>query len=214
VKTGDVKWRSPLGRIEELEAKGVTGTGSINMGGSIATAGGVVFIGAANDSRFRAYDSRTGKLVWETKVEASAHTSPITYMGRDGRQYVVVMAAGGGGFLGGGSSNTLVAFALPDVKRKPLPAAVSRAVARGVAERKNEPKVGAHAPVVLPAGGARALVQRTCGVGCHSIEVVTTQRRTEKEWADLVQNMVARGAPVKEAEMGTVVKFLAEILGK
>ena len=214
LKTGDVKWRSPLGRIEELEVKGVMGTGSINMGGSIATAGGVVFIGAANDSRFRAYDSLTGKLVWETKVEASAHTSPITYMGRDGRQYVVVMAAGGGGFLGGGSSNTLVGFALPDVKRKGLPAAVSEAVARGVAARKGEAKVGGFAPVVLPAGGARALVQRTCGVGCHSIEVVTTQRRSEREWRELVQNMVARGAGVKEEEMGVVVRFLAETLGK
>jgi quinoprotein glucose dehydrogenase len=77
-------------------------TGTLSLGGSIATAGGLVFIGATNDSRFRAFDSKTGKVLWEVKLEASAHTSPITYMGRDGRQYVALMASGGGGFLGGG----------------------------------------------------------------------------------------------------------------
>ena len=95
--SGEIAWRSVLGRIEALEAIGVHDTGSLNLGGSIATAGGLVFIGATNDSRFRAFDSKSGRLLWETRVEASA-TSPITYMGRDGRQYVAVMAAGGGAF--------------------------------------------------------------------------------------------------------------------
>src|SRR5439155_5326526 len=120
--------------------------------------------------------SKTGKLLWEAKLEASGHTSPITYMGRDGRQYVALMAAGGGAFLGGGMSNTLVAFALPDVPRKPLPVSVSKAVAAAAAARHGLPQVGSFAPVVLPAGGARALVEKTCGVGCHSVEVVTSQR--------------------------------------
>src|SRR5262249_20356879 len=113
--SGNIAWHSPLGRIDILEAIGVRDTGAVNLGGSIATAGGLVFIAAANDSRFRAFDSKTGKVLWETRLEASGHTSPITYMGRDGRQYVALMAAGGGGFLGGGLSNTLVAFGLPDV---------------------------------------------------------------------------------------------------
>src|SRR5947199_4321699 len=104
--SGDIAWRSVLGRIEALEALGVRNTGSVNLGGSIATAGGVVFIGATNDSRFRAFDSRTGKLLWEQKVEASGHSIPSTYMGRDGRQYVALMAEGGGDFLNGGMSNT------------------------------------------------------------------------------------------------------------
>ena len=86
----------------------------------ILTASGLIFIGGTDDARFRAFDSKTGKLLWETKLEASGHSSPITYTGRDGRQYVALMAAGGGAFLGGGLSNTLVAFALPDVPRKPL----------------------------------------------------------------------------------------------
>src|SRR5438128_1578587 len=145
--SGDVAWRSVLGRIEALEAIGVRDTGSLNLGGSIATAGGLVFIGATNDSRFRAFDSKSGKLLWEAKLEASGHSSPITYMGRDERQYVALMAAGGGAFLGGGLSNTLVAFALPDVPRKPLPISVSTAVASAAAARRGTPNVGSFTPV-------------------------------------------------------------------
>ena len=70
--------------------------------------------------------------------------------------------------MGGGLSNSLVAFALPDVPRKPLPASVSKAVAAAAAARRGLPQVGAFAPVVLPAGGAKALVEKTCGTGCHA----------------------------------------------
>jgi glucose dehydrogenase len=212
--SGDIAWRSVLGRIESLEAIGVRDTGTLNLGGSIATAGGVVFIGATNDSRFRAFDSKTGKMLWEVKLEASGHTSPITYMGRDGRQYVVLMASGGGGFLGGGTSNSLVAFALADVSRKPLPVSVTKAVAAAAAARHGMPKVGAFAPVVLPAGGAKALVEKTCGGTCHSIEVVTSQRLDAKEWDSLVQNMVARGARASDAEVKVIVEYLAKTLGQ
>lgn len=212
--SGDIAWRSALGRIEALEAIGVRDTGSVNLGGSIATAGGVVFIGATNDSRFRAFESKTGKLLWETKLEASGHTSPITYMGRDGRQYVALMAEGGGAFLGGGFSNSLVAFALPDVSRKPLPVSVSKAVAAAAAARRGMPKVGAYAPAELPAGGAKGLVEKTCGTGCHSVEVVTSQRMNEKEWNAVVQSMVARGAQASDAEVKVIVDYLAKTLGK
>ncbi len=209
--SGEIAWRSVLGRIEALEAIGVHDTGSLNLGGSIATAGGLVFIGATNDSRFRAFDSKNGNLLWEARLEASAHSSPITYMGRDGRQYVAVMAAGGGAFLGGGLSNTLVAFALPDVPRKPLPVSVSEAVA--AAATRGTPIVGAFAPVELPAGGAKTLVQKTCGTGCHSVEVVTSQRMSAKEWNAIVQNMVARGAQASDAEMKAIVDYLAKTFG-
>ena len=212
--SGDIAWRSVLGRIDALEAIGVRNTGSLNLGGSIATAGGLVFIGATNDSRFRAFDSKTGTLLWETKLEASGHSSPITYMGRDGRQYVALMAAGGGAFLNGGWSNTLVAFALPDVPRKPLPPAVAKAVAAAVVARRGLPVVGAFAPVVLPAGGAKALVEKTCGTGCHSVEVVTSQRMNEKEWNAVVQSMVARGAQASDAEAQAIVEYLAKTLGR
>jgi quinoprotein glucose dehydrogenase len=109
--TGDIAWRTPLGIVEELEAKGVHNTGTVNLGGSIATAGGLVFIAATNDSRFRAFDARTGKQLWVEKIDANGHTSPITYQGKDGKQYVAIMA-GGGGFFGAPSSDALVAFAL------------------------------------------------------------------------------------------------------
>src|SRR5262249_22115418 len=157
----------------------------------------------------RAFDSKTGKLLWEEKLEASGHTSPITYMGRDGRQYVALMAAGGT-FLGGPLSNSLVAFALPDVSRKPLPVSVSKAVAAAAAARRGAPKVGAYAPVALPAGGEKALVEKTCGSGCHSIEVVTSQRMNQTDWNTLVQGMVARGAQASDAEVKVIVEYLAK----
>jgi glucose dehydrogenase len=212
--SGEIAWRSVLGRTEALEAIGVRNTGSLNLGGSITTAGGLVFIGATNDSRFRAFDSRTGKLLWETTLEASGHSSPITYMGRDGRQYVALMAEGGGGYLAGGLSNSLVAFALPDVSRKPLPASVSKAVAATAAARRGMPEVGAFAPMVLPAGVARQLVEKTCGTGCHRLEVVTSQRMNKTEWNAVVQNMVAHGASASDAEVSTIVDYLATKLGR
>jgi quinoprotein glucose dehydrogenase len=212
--SGDIAWRSVLGRIEALEAIGVRDTGSLNMGGSITTAGGVVFIAATNDSRFRAFDSDTGKVLWEAKLESSGHTSPITYLGRDNRQYVALMAGGGGGFLGGTASNTLVAFALPDVERKALPASVVRAVAAGAAVRRGVPKVGTFTPMALPAGEARALIQKTCGTGCHSVEVVTSQRMKPAEWNTVVQNMVTRGAQASDAQVKVIVDYLSKTLGR
>src|SRR2546423_7877998 len=135
-------------------------------------------------------------------------------MGRGGRQYVSLMAEGGGAFLGGGLSNTLVAYALPDVPRKPLPASVSKAVAAAAAARRGLPKVGAFAPVELPKGGAKALVEKTCGTGCHSVEVVTSQRMNEKEWNAVVQGMVARGAKASDSEVKVIVEYLGKTLGR
>jgi quinoprotein glucose dehydrogenase len=210
--SGEIAWRSVLGRIEALEAIGVRNTGSLNLGGSIATAGGLVFIGATNDSRFRAFDSRTGGLLWETKLEASGHTNPITYLGRDGRQYVALTAQGGGGYMAGGLSNSLVAFALPDVTRRPLPTSVSKAVATAREARRGLPEVGAYAPVVLPPGGAKELIEKTCGTSCHSVEVVTSQRMNKSEWTAVVQNMAARGAQASDADVNLIVEYLAKTL--
>lgn len=111
VNTGDIAWRSTLGGFDELEAKGLH-TGGPNLGGSITTAGNLIFIGATTDSRFRAFDAKTGKELWSAKLEVPAHSIPATYLGRDGRQYVVVSAAGGG-FLRDPTADTVVAFALP-----------------------------------------------------------------------------------------------------
>jgi len=110
--TGDIVWRVPLGIFDELEAKGVPKTGAPNLGGSISTAGGLVFIGATNDSRLRAFDSRTGEELWVAKLPAGGHGHPITYLGRDGRQYVVI-TAGGNLSIAPTPHDSVVAFALP-----------------------------------------------------------------------------------------------------
>ncbi len=109
--TGDIAWRAPLGAFDELMAKGLK-TGTPNTGGGIATAGNLIFIGATTDGKFRAFDARNGKELWAVKVDAPAHSIPATYLGRDGKQYVVVSAAGGG-FLRDPTSDAVVAFALP-----------------------------------------------------------------------------------------------------
>ena len=92
--TGDLAWRVPLGTSDEMEAKGIHNTGSFGQGGPIATAGGLVFVAGTIDKRFRAFDSRTGKVLWETKLDAEGHTNPMTYQGRNGKQYVVVVSSG------------------------------------------------------------------------------------------------------------------------
>jgi len=94
--TGDIAWRIPLGTSDALEAKGVHNTGG--QGGPIATAGGLVFIAGTNDNRLRAFESRTGKLLWETKLDTQGCTNPMSYMGRDGKQYVVIVSSGVNGF--------------------------------------------------------------------------------------------------------------------
>jgi quinoprotein glucose dehydrogenase len=109
--TGDIAWRVPLGAFDELNAKGIK-TGTPQLGGAISTAGNLVFIGATIDSKFRAFDARTGAELWTVPIDAPAHSVPSTYTGRDGKQYIVV-AAGGRGFLGSPPADTLIAYALP-----------------------------------------------------------------------------------------------------
>ena len=110
---GRIAWRVPLGTVEALERTGVPRTGTSNLGGAIVTAGGLVFVGGTNDARFRAFDARTGSELWSVELDASAHATPATYLGkRTGKQFVVV-AAGGGGYFSKKEGDALVAFALP-----------------------------------------------------------------------------------------------------
>jgi glucose dehydrogenase len=113
--TGEFAWQVPLGVTEELpESK--QHTGRIGFGGPIVTAGGLVFIGATNDKRFRAIDAKTGKELWVVKLDHSAISVPMTYRGKDGKQYVAVVAGdGGAGVTDPGTVNkeALVVFALP-----------------------------------------------------------------------------------------------------
>ena len=94
IDTGEYAWRVPLGTIPELDAKGIHDTGSMNMGGSIATGGGLVFISATPDHHFRAFESKTGKIIWDAEMEVGAYDTPMTYKAKDGRQYVVICCYG------------------------------------------------------------------------------------------------------------------------
>jgi quinoprotein glucose dehydrogenase len=113
VTNGEIVWKVPLGVTEALEKRGIHNTGAPNIGGSIATAGGIVFIAATNDERLRAFDSDTGKELWSSNLDASGFATPITYQTKSGRQ-VVVIAAGGGGFFSDNISDSLIAFRLPE----------------------------------------------------------------------------------------------------
>jgi glucose dehydrogenase/mono/diheme cytochrome c family protein/glucose/arabinose dehydrogenase len=121
--TGDVAWRVPLGIVENLEAKGIRNTGALNLGGSMATASGLVFIGATADRRFRAFDAGTGRELWVTTIDADAKAAPMTFQGRDGRQYVVIMAGGGLQLSKSAPAvgSNLIAFALPRGVQQPKP---------------------------------------------------------------------------------------------
>ena len=110
LNTGEYVWRIPLGEHEALTAKGVPITGTEQYGGPIVTEGGLVFIAATQDAKFRAFDKTTGKLLWETMLPAAGYATPSTFALR-GKQYVVIAA--GGGKLGTKSGDAYVAYALP-----------------------------------------------------------------------------------------------------
>ncbi len=109
---GQILWKVPLGEYPHLAAQGMRHTGTTNFGGAVATAGGLVFVAAAADEKIRAFESRTGRLLWEHALPAGGYATPSVYM-VDGRQYVVI-AAGGGGKNATPSGDSVVAFALPD----------------------------------------------------------------------------------------------------
>jgi quinoprotein glucose dehydrogenase len=116
--TGKIAWRVPLGTLEDEYGAAGKESGVTNIGPSLATRSGLIFIGATADERFRAFDAKTGRMLWETKMSASGVAGPMTYLGRDGRQYVVIAAGGPGtaAYLTNpqwGYRQLLVAFALP-----------------------------------------------------------------------------------------------------
>jgi quinoprotein glucose dehydrogenase len=107
--TGETVWRVPLGEFPELTARGVPPTGTTNYGGPVVTAGGLLFIAATMDAMIRAFDKRTGEVLWERPLPAAGYATPSTYM-VNGRQYLVIAA--GGGKAGTPSGDSYVAFAL------------------------------------------------------------------------------------------------------
>ena len=99
--TGDIAWQTPLGITERLPpAKQKTGRPLV--AGPIVTAGGLIFIAATDDNRFRALDVRTGRELWTTTLERRGNANPMTYQGKNGKQYVAIVA-----------TDSLVVFSLP-----------------------------------------------------------------------------------------------------
>ena len=110
VSDGSIAWEKPVGT---LTLPGRSISGMLGFGGPLATRSGVVFIaGALSDDRIHAFDSSSGAVLWQHALPAGGQATPMTYVGRDGRQYVVI-AAGGHGKARSTRGDSIVAFALP-----------------------------------------------------------------------------------------------------
>lgn len=203
-KTGDIAWKTTLGNFDEL---GLPNTGTPNVGGSIATAGGVVFIAATNDARLRAFDSRTGRELWAGRLDATGNATPLTYLGRDGQQYVAI-AAGGPAHLrnvGDNSANTadtVIAFSLTGTQTEAAPLVTRLAPSAAPS---------AQLSAELPAGEGKAVTEKVCGE-CHGTETFSRSRMSPAEWRQEVASMVARGATGTPEELRIVVEYLSKNL--
>jgi quinoprotein glucose dehydrogenase len=134
--SGDIAWRRPLGAAEIYGSAGAN-TGLINMGGSLATGGDLVFIGATSMAWYgaktyqpvlRAFDSRSGAELWSARLSSPVEGNPMSFVGRNGRQYVVAPESGS---VSSNGEVALIAFALPrpgdiSVDLKPAPVPVPR----------------------------------------------------------------------------------------
>jgi quinoprotein glucose dehydrogenase len=116
--TGALVWKVPLGEYPQLVAKGIRHTGSLNFGGAVATAGGLIFVAATADEKIRAFEKHSGRVLWEHQLPAGGYATPSVYM-IGGRQFVAI-AAGGSGKNATKSGDSMVVFALPE-ERSPAP---------------------------------------------------------------------------------------------
>jgi mono/diheme cytochrome c family protein len=201
-----------------LEAQGLKNTGASNIGGTIVTAGGLVFIAATTDSKFRAFDSRTGGELWVTKLDASGTTVPMTYLGRDGKQYVVVAAGGTNRFrmiagTADQTSDALIAFALSDKQESGLgpqpnssPSSPSEPAAAESTLRQKDPNPS---EVALPEGEGKATVVATCTT-CHGTTVFAALRMSRTGWESEVESMKDKGATGTDEDFKGVVDYLAK----
>ena len=114
LNTGEYVWKRTLGEYPELRSRGIPETGTQLFGGGVVTAGGLIFIAASRDEKFRAIDKASGKILWEYQLPAGGYATPATYE-VDGQQFVVI-AAGGGGLQATKTGDYYFAFSLPDKK--------------------------------------------------------------------------------------------------
>ena len=208
--SGDIAWRVPLGSYDEIEAQGLKNAGASNMGGSIVTAGGLVFIAATTDSKFRAFDSRTGKELWMTRLDATGDCVPMTYQARNGKQYVVVAAGGTNRFrmiakTADETADSLIAFALPDPGAAPSLPTEARSAPK---IHLTEQELKAPGPA-LPDGPGKEIVTRMCTT-CHGTAVFSKIRMSRAGWEDEVSAMIEKGATGTPAEIRAVIDYLSK----
>jgi outer membrane protein assembly factor BamB len=206
VNTGKIAWRTTLGVTDSLPA-GKQNTGRPGLGGAIVTASGLTFIGATDDARFRAFDTRTGNLLWAVKLPAAAESTPITYADAKGQQYIAVVATGGLGIGAALASDSLVVFSLTGASTDTLiePLEKTQSPEPAGVSAPSTPAVGGS---VLPPGPGHDLTVRVCS-GCHSPEVAASQHLSPQEWNSLVQTMSARGAIATDEELNQITAYLA-----
>ncbi len=111
--TGEIRYHRTLG-VSDMLPSGMQDTGRPSSGGVILTASGLTFVGGTDDFRFRAFRTETGERLWEIKLPSSVETTPVTYLGADGRQYVTVVSTGGGLTGSEITNDEIIAFALPE----------------------------------------------------------------------------------------------------
>lgn len=210
--TGRIAWQVRLGDYPELAHAGAPPTGTPNLGGSMVTASGLLFIGATMDGDFRAFDARTGRTLWEAGLGGYGEATPMSYLGRNGKQYVVI-AAGGPGLLRGVHLSVpdprvrLIAFTLGGTPSPPTKA--SLAAHSSSASMKPAPPAASGR---LPPGAGRRIVQQACTL-CHGTDNITRSHLSRAAWRATVRDMMTRGAPVTAAESETVVDYLAHNFG-
>jgi quinoprotein glucose dehydrogenase len=112
VNTGKIAWRTTLGVTDSLP-EAVRNTGRPSLGGPTLTASGLTFIAGTDDARFRAFETATGREIWTHKLAYSGHATPITYRGKDGKQYVALVATGGSFLRSPIGGDSVLVFALP-----------------------------------------------------------------------------------------------------
>jgi quinoprotein glucose dehydrogenase len=200
--TGDIAWRRPLGSAEVYGEAGAR-TGLINRGSSLATAGGLVFMGGTPDQPLlHAFESRTGREVWTVRLASAVNSAPMSFVGKSGRQYIVVGVSGRAD-----AEISMIAFALPRpgdprIELNPAPLATARTAALP----------GASNTETLPPGTGRDDVMKVC-TACHALGTVTAQRRTTADWQAVVEEMRGRGAQMDDATRVRILDYLNAHLG-
>ena len=219
VNRGKIAWRSVLGVTDNLP-EGNQRTGRPGLGGPISTAGGLTLIGATDDSRFRAFDTKTGQELWTYHLPASAVSTPITYTSEQGKQYVAVVATGGGLLRAPLLSDELIAFTIDDgsgrepnvVQASPNPAGSQAPPAPAATPLILGPVSKAilnRQAALLPPGPGRDVTIRSCST-CHGLDVITNQRLSSEEWTNVVQTMSAKGAAATPTELTIIQSYLAK----